>query len=211
MIRIVIYEDNENYRRNLVEFLNTLPDFRVVGDFPDCRNLVEQISLARPDLVLLDIEMPHLDGLKGLALLKQSFPLVQTLMLTIFDDDNRIWEAICLGANGYLLKHTPPVKLYEAIREVMEGGAPMTPLIARKVLNMFPKAGNAPQSGKFDLTEKELQVLKRLVEGDSYKMIADNLNASTNTIRTHIKSIYHKLHVHSSSEAISKALRNNIV
>ena len=105
----------------------------------------------------------------------------------------------------------PILKLYEAIREVMEGGAPMTPLIARKVLNMFPKAGNAPQSGKFDLTEKELQVLKRLVEGDSYKMIADNLNASTNTIRTHIKSIYHKLHVHSSSEAISKALRNNIV
>lgn len=209
-ISILLYEDNQEYRLNLVELLRGEPDFLVVGAYPDCRLLREQVETLRPDLVLLDIEMPHVDGLQGLYLLKQHFPHIPALMLTIFDDNDKVFNAICLGADGYLLKNTPPERLPPAIREIFDGGAPMTPAIARKVLQLYVRTGFKPAM-QYHLTEKERLVLSHLVNGYSYKMVANEMGVSINTVRTHITGVYGKLQVHSVSEAIVKAIREQIL
>jgi DNA-binding NarL/FixJ family response regulator len=210
MIRILIYEDNTTYRENLTKLLDTDAALRVVGQYPDCRHLLEHAEIHRPDLVLFDIDMPYIDGLQGLYLLKQHFPMVKALMLTIFDDNDKVLNAVCLGADGYLLKHTAPSKILDAIRELLDGGAPMTPAIARKVLQLFPK-NTTTHPKKHDLTTKESQVLTLLVEGLSYKMVAAKMELSINTVRTHITNIYQKLSVHSVSEAVVKAIREQLV
>lgn len=210
MTRILIYDDTDSYRENLSNLLSTDKELRVVGKYPDCRYIREQVEQHRPDLVLFDIDMPHVDGLQGLYILKQHFPLVRALMLTIFDDNDKVFNAICLGADGYLLKHTPPNKILDAIRELYDGGAPMTPAIARKVLQLFPKSGFR-QKQEYNLTEKERQVLALLVDGMSYKMAAASLGVSINTVRTHVTGVYQKLAVHSVSEAVAKAIREQIV
>lgn len=210
MTRILLYDDTDTYRESLADLLATDPNLRVVGQFPDCRYLREQVERHRPDLVLLDIDMPHVDGLQGLYLLKQHFPLVRALMLTIFDENEKVFNAICLGADGYLLKNTPPFKILDAIRELFDGGAPMTPAIARKVLQLFPKTAFL-QKANYHLTEKERQVLALLVDGLSYKMVADSMAVSINTVRTHVSGVYSKLAVHSVSEAVGKAIREQLV
>lgn len=210
MTRILLYEDNAGYRENLAKLLDTDPGLRVVGQYSDCRRLREQVDLHRPDLVLLDIDMPYVDGLQGLYLLKQHAPLVKALMLTIFDDNDKVFSAICLGADGYLLKHTAPNKILDALHDLFNGGAPMTPSIARKVLDLFPKSLVMPPKD-YQLTEKERAVLSLLVTGKSYKMIAAEMGVTVNTVRTHIKGIYEKLAVHSAAEAIIKAIREQIV
>lgn len=210
MIRVLLYEDNVTYRENLAKLLGTTPDMRVVGQYPDCRRLREHVEQLRPDLVLLDIDMPYVDGLQGLYLLKQHAPLVKALMLTIFDDNDKVFSAICLGADGYLLKHTAPNKIIDSVHELFNGGAPMTPTIARKVLDLFSKNLTMPRKD-YPLTEKEREVLSLLVTGKSYKMIAADMDISINTVRTHIKGIYEKLAVHSATEAIVKAVRERIL
>ena len=210
MRRILIYEDSQPFRLNLVELLRSDPDFQVVGGYADCRFIREQVEELRPDLVLLDIDMPHVDGLQGLYLLKQHFPDIPALMLTIFDDHDKVFNAVCLGANGYLLKNTLPERLLAAIHELFDGGAPMTPVIARKVLQLYSRAGFR-LAAQYDLTEKERRVLAHLVDGLSYKMIAAEMNVSINTVRTHITGVYAKLQVHSVSEAVVKAIREQIV
>lgn len=210
MMRILIYEDNPAYRLSLVELLRSEPDFQVVGGYADCRFLREQVEELHPDLVLLDIDMPHVDGLQGLYLLKQHFPKTPALMLTIFDDNDKVFNAVCLGADGYLLKNTPPERLLSAIRELFDGGAPMTPAIARKVLQLYARAGFKP-AAHYDLTEKEREVLGHLVSGLSYKMVAAEMGVGINTVRTHITGVYAKLQVHSVSEAVVKAIREQIV
>jgi DNA-binding NarL/FixJ family response regulator len=210
MTRILLYEDNAGYRENLAKLLDTDPGLRVVGQYSDCRRLREQVDQHRPDLVLLDIDMPYVDGLQGLYLLKQHAPLVKALMLTIFDDNDKVFSAICLGADGYLLKHTAPNKILDALHDLFNGGAPMTPSIARKVLDLFPKSLTMKPKD-YQLTEKERAVLSLLVTGKSYKMIAAEMDVTVNTVRTHIKGIYEKLAVHSAAEAIIKAIREQIV
>lgn len=210
-MRILIYEDSPSYRFSLAELLRGEPDFELVGGYADCRFLREQVESLKPDLVLFDIDMPHVDGLQGLYLLKHHFPAVHALMLTVFDDNDKVFNAVCLGADGYLLKNTGPQQLIAAIRELFDGGAPMTPSIARKVLKLYTKTGFKPPAASYDLTDKERGVLTHLVEGLSYKMVAAEMGVSINTIRTHVTNIYAKLQVHSASEAIVKAIREQIV
>jgi DNA-binding NarL/FixJ family response regulator len=203
-IRIIIYEDNAALRDSLRILLAGLDQFDLVGAFGDCLNIEEEVRRLDPDVILMDIDMPGRSGIEGAYLAKQVNPATEVLMLTVFDDNDKVFQAICAGASGYLLKKTPPSKILEAIEDIYNGGAPMTPSIARKVLELFPRTP-AVNTELDKLTPREQGVLRCLSTGNSYKMVADDLNISIETVRTHIKRIYEKLHVHSVAEAIAKA------
>lgn len=203
-IRVAIYEDNRALREALEVFISQEPDLLLTGAYADCTQVEEDLRVREADVVLMDIDMPGRSGIEGAALVKRYFPTTEVLMLTVFDDDNKVFDAVCAGANGYLLKKTPPDKILEAIRDLYAGGAPMTPLIARKVLQLFPRTP-ALNTETDKLTPRELSVLENLAKGNSYKMVAAELGISIETVRTHIKRIYEKLHVHSVAEAIAKA------
>jgi len=203
-IRVSIYEDNRALREALELLISKEPDLLLTGAYADCTQVEKDLCLQEADVILMDIDMPGRSGIEGAALVKRHFPAVEVLMLTVFDDDNKVFDAVCAGANGYLLKKTPPDKILEAIRDLYAGGAPMTPLIARKVLQLFPRTP-ALNTETDKLTPRELGVLESLAKGNSYKMVAAELNISIETVRTHIKRIYEKLHVHSVAEAIAKA------
>lgn len=203
-IRVAIYEDNRALREALEIFISQEPDLLLTGAYADCTQVEEDLRVQEADVVLMDIDMPGRSGIEGAALVKRYFPTTEVLMLTVFDDDNKVFDAVCAGANGYLLKKTPPDKILEAIRDLYAGGAPMTPLIARKVLQLFPRTP-ALNTETDKLTPRELSVLENLAKGNSYKMVAAELGISIETVRTHIKRIYEKLHVHSVAEAIAKA------
>lgn len=207
MIRVLLYEDNPQLRDGLAILLGGTEGFEYAGSFPDCSNIITQCDEIKPDVILMDINMPNVDGLAGLKLLRKHNTDVKILMLTVFDDNQSVFEAIKNGANGYLLKKTPPAKLLEYIQDAQSGGAPMTSSIASQVLKMFSK-GNSP-GDDFNLSDREAEVLQLLVNGHSYKMIASDLFISIDTVRSHIKKIYEKLHVNSKSEAVAKALKNN--
>ena len=209
-IRVTIFEDNRNLRQGLEQLINGSAGFTCVGAFANCNHLLESIEASLPDVVLMDIEMPGMNGIEATKVLKTNFPEVKILMETIFEDNEKIFDSICNGAEGYILKNTPPVLILSAIRDIYEGGAPMTPSIASKVLKMFKQA---PISEKSDagLTNRELEILKYLVEGMSYKLIADTCFISLDTVSGHIKNIYEKLQVHSKSEAVAKAIKGRIV
>lgn len=210
MIKILLYDDSEVMRETLVLLLSNTDGFEVVGAFDNCETAVQDIKTLDPDVVLLDIDMPAMTGIEGLAKIRSQHPDVKVLMLTVFDDNKNVFEAIRQGANGYLLKKTPPAKLIDYIREVHEGGAPMNASIATQVLKMF--AGMQPSaSPDYALSQREKQVLQSLVDGNSYKMVAAEMYISIDTVRSHIRSIYEKLHVNSKSEAVAKALRDRIV
>lgn len=210
MIKILLYDDSEVMRETLVLLLSNTDGFEVVGAFDNCETAVKDISTLKPDVVLLDIDMPAMTGIEGLVKIRGQHPDVKILMLTVFDDNKNVFEAIRQGANGYLLKKTPPAKLIDYIREVYEGGAPMNASIATQVLKMF--AGMQPSaSPDYALSQREKQVLQSLVDGNSYKMVAAEMFISIDTVRSHIRSIYDKLHVNSKSEAVAKALRDRIV
>jgi DNA-binding NarL/FixJ family response regulator len=159
----------------------------------------------------MDIEMPGISGIEGVSIIKEKFPGIKILMETIFDDDDKIFQSICAGAEGYILKHTSPVEILEAIKEIKEGGSPMTPSIANRVLKMVKKKNRESRKTDFDLTQREKEILACLVEGLSYKMTADTCAVSIDTVNTHIKNIYKKLQVHSKSEAVIKAIRRSIL
>jgi DNA-binding NarL/FixJ family response regulator len=203
-IRVILYEDNAPLRDSMRILFSGLDQFDLVGSYGDCMNIEEEVRRLEPDVILMDIDMPMRTGIEGAFLAKQANPAVEVLMLTVFDDNDKVFQAICAGASGYLLKKTPPVRILEAIEDIYNGGAPMTPSIARKVLELFPRqpAANAELD---KLTPRELSVLQSLAKGNSYKMVADELGISIETVRTHIKRIYEKLHVHSVAEAIAKA------
>lgn len=207
MIRVLLYEDNSQLRDGLAILLSGTDGFEFIGSFPDCTNIVKQCDELKPDVILMDINMPNVDGLQGLKLLRKHNSTVKILMLTVFDDNQSVFDAIRSGANGYLLKKTPPAKLLEYIQDAQTGGAPMTSSIAAQVLKMFSRP--APTGEEFNLSERESAVLDLLVNGHSYKMIAADLFISIDTVRSHIKKIYDKLHVNSKSEAVAKALKNN--
>ena len=210
--RIVIYEDNEDLRDGLSVLLRGTDTLELAGAFANCEHVRAQMELLRPDAVLMDIDMPVVNGIAGLKTIRQYFPEINVLMLTVFDNNEYIFEAICAGAVGYLLKKTPPDRLIEAIAEAQHGGAPMTSSIARKVLQMFSKTALPLETGNpHHLTDREKDVLSLLVKGNSYKMIAAASHISLDTVRSHIKKIYEKLHVHSQTEAVAKAIHQRLV
>lgn len=202
-IRVAIYEDNRPLRDALGTLIADTDGLTLVGAYGDCLLANDNTYRHQPDVVLMDIDLPGRDGIQAVQSLRREFPTVEVLMLTVFDDDDRVFRALCAGASGYLLKQTPPDDILDAIEQVYAGGAPMTPSIARKVIQTFP--GRAAASADLDqLTSRESQVLHYLAQGLSYKLVADELSISIETVRTHIKRIYEKLHVHSVTEAVSK-------
>ena len=209
-IKVCIFEDNQLLRESLFQLINGTDGYSCSGAFPDCSNIVHNIGKSSPDVVLMDIQMPGKSGIEGVRILKENFPAIKVIMQTVVEDEDKIFASICNGASGYLLKNTTPARLLQAIQEVYEGGAPMTPSIAQKVLEKFRK--QIPAINQFEnLSDREKEVLECLVEGMSYKMIAANCMISIDTVRHHIRNIYEKLHVNSKSEAVSKAMRRKIV
>lgn len=208
--KVLIYDDNADRRESLALLLGSYSQFEVAGCYNDCSKVIQEVETHQPHVVLMDIQMPVVDGLKGLKLIKQQFPEVKIIMQTVYDDDDKVFESLQYGASGYLLKHASSEKIIEAIADVLQGGSAMTPSIAAKVLTYFHQKAPKPHSD-YALTEKEKEILNHLVSGLSYKMIADRSNVSYHTVNTHIKKIYEKLEVHSASEAVAKAIHENLV
>ena len=204
-MKVVIYEDNSDLRGALAALIGGTEGYELAGAFDNCVNVVNQVAVLKPDVVVMDIDMPGMTGIEGVMHLKKAHPQVEAMMLTVFDDDERVFQAVCAGASGYLLKKTPPARILEALREVTEGGAPMSPVIARKVLQLY--SGKPAEKGATldKLTVREVEVLKNLARGFSQKMVAVEMKISHETVRTYVKRIYEKLHVHSITEAIAKA------
>ncbi len=206
--RIIIFEDNSRLRESLKTLLSGVDGYFVCGDYENCAQAAEVVGEQQPDLVIMDIDMPGVDGITGLRVIKEKRPQTCIIMYTVLEDDDRLFQCLCSGANGYILKNTSFVQLLEAIENVLHGGAPLSPPIAKKVLQSFRQNGSGRQ---YHLSERELEVLKYLVKGYSYKMIASNCNISVDTVRGHIRNIYSKLHVNCGREAVAKALRDKIV
>lgn len=202
-IGIVIYEDNIFLRDGISDLIRATPSFELKGAFENCDHVSIDMETLKPSIVLMDIEMSGTNGLKGLKIIKEKYPSVHVIMLTVFEDNDSIFEAICTGASGYLLKKTSHDKIIEGIHDVLNGGAPITPSIARKVLELFPKIPTHSEELN-KLAPREQEVLQLLVSGHSYKMIAEKCGITLETVRSHIKRIYEKLQVHSATEAAAK-------
>lgn len=212
-IRILIYEDNRDLREGMSFLLQATTGLDLVGAFGDCLRLETQVKELRPDVVLMDIDLPGITGIEAAAMVKALSPATQILMLTVFDDEEKIFQAIRNGASGYLLKHTPPSEIIESIFDIYRGGSPMTANVARKVLQFFQLQSTPVQSPihDYNLSPRELDILRGLMKGFSYKLIADDLGISIDTVRSHIRHIYDKLQVNSKAEAILKAMRERLV
>ena len=206
-VKIAIFEDNDRLRESLA-YLLKMNNYEIIGDYSQCNEAANIARVYQPDVVLMDIDMPGESGIKGVALIKEARPDTAVIMYTVFEDDDKLFQCLCAGANGYLLKKTPPARLFDAIQEVLEGGAPMSPSIARKVLNTFK---TQPELNKYMLSPREIEVLQWLIKGYSIKIIASEMNLAFDTVRSHLKNIYQKLHVNCGKEAIAKALNERIV
>jgi DNA-binding NarL/FixJ family response regulator len=209
-IKVALVEDNKELREGLEQLIQATRGFSCVGAFGTGNLLLDNLEGISPDVILMDIGLPGISGVDCVKLVKEREPDINILMLTVYDDDQKIFASIFNGASGYLLKKTPPAKILEAIQEIHAGGAPMTGKIARKVLNMFHHTGSS-LSHEIELSTREKEILQGLVEGLSYKMISEKYFISIDTVRTHIKHIYDKLHVHSKSQAVAKALKEKLV
>jgi DNA-binding NarL/FixJ family response regulator len=207
-IKILIFEDNIELREGLCQLLMLREEFQIVGNYGEAGLAKELVRKQKPDIVLMDIDMPGITGVEAVRQIREYDLKTQIIMLTVFDDDRHVFDALMAGANGYLLKRNVSDRLVHAIQEVLEGGAPMSPSIARLVINQLHDQQPANQ---YMLTEREKEILKSLSKGNSFKLIASDLGISFETVRTHIKRIYDKLHVHSQGEAISKALQEKLV
>ncbi len=204
-ITVAIIEDDDEIRKMLSLIVDRSPGYSCKQTYPDCQSSFDAIINEPPDVVLMDIDLPNMNGIEGVIHLKEKLLETDFIMLTIKDDDDSVFDSLCAGASGYLLKDTAPAQLLDSIKEVYEGGSPMSPSIARRIINSFRPTSN------FTLTKREIVILERLCDGENYKAIADSLFISGHTVRTHIKNIYKKLHVNSRGEAVKKAVRNKLV
>jgi DNA-binding NarL/FixJ family response regulator len=210
VLKVALIEDQPTIREGLRTLIDGTAGYHCTGGFGSMDEALDLIGNAIPDVVLVDIGLPRMSGIEGIRVLRQKYPDLPALVLTVYDDDKRIFDAICAGACGYLLKKTPPARLMESLRETVDGGAPMSPEVARRVIALFREV-RPPESADYRLSPHEIRLLKLLVEGHNYKTAAAELKVSVNTIRFHIRSIYEKLHVHSKSGAVAKALRERLV
>ncbi len=210
VIRVSIYEDNKALRESLSKLVETLPEFELCKAYPNALNIKEETGKLIPDVILMDIGMPGLSGIEAVKIVKDNFPDVKVIMQTVFDDDDKVFRSICAGAVGYMLKKSAPSDLIDAIKQAACGGAPMTPSIASKVLHLF-RQQHIPVNNEVELSVREKEILTSLTNGFSYKMIAEKCCISIDTVRFHIKNIYEKLHVHSMTEAVSKALKDRLI
>ena len=211
-IRVTIFDDNRSVRQGLYQLINGSQGYECAGAFENCLNLLENIETTKPDVVLMDIQMPGITGIEAVKKIREKYPDLKILMQTIFEDNEKIFQSILAGASGYILKNTSPLRLLDFIKETFEGGAPMSPSVATKVLKFVAQQSPSSQSSNdFNLSEREKEILSFLVKGMSYKMIADACDISFNTVHTHIKKIYEKLHVNSAPEAVVKALEWKLV
>lgn len=207
-IKVAVYEDNNALRESLSHLIRGSGLLRFAGAYADGRDILRNCEVAHPDVILMDIDMPYVSGIEATRMVKKVYPEIEVMIFTVFEDRDKIFEALRAGATGYLLKKSSAVQIIESITELANGGSPMSGEIARKVLEFF----NSPaQKNTYTLSERESEVLKRLVAGDSYKMIADNCCISIGTVRSHINSIYRKLAVNSKSEAVVKAIKECLI
>ncbi len=212
MINVVIVEDSMPIREGLKILLNGTEGFKCEAAFVDCESMLKEIETLYPDIMLMDIGLPGISGIEGIKKVKMIYPDLPILVLTIYEENEKIFDALCSGASGYLVKKTEPTRLLEAIKEATEGGAPMSAPIAKKVVEYFSREEVRKTKVKvYPLTNREKEVLRSLVQGNSYQSIADKLFISVDTVRYHFRNIYRKLHVHSQSEAVAKAIKENIV
>lgn len=212
-IKIAIFDDNKNIRNSILLLLNTEMKFEVVGNFSDARDCVAKVLSCKPDVVLMDIEMPGINGIEAVRVLRRELPHISILIQTVFEDEDRIFESLKAGASGYILKTSLNKSLVNSIYDVQSGGSPMTPWIARKVLNMIYTAKDSRRQPtvEYNLTPKEKEVLTCIVNGQSYKMLAADLNISYETVRSHVKKIYEKMQVASLTEVVAKAINQHVV
>jgi DNA-binding NarL/FixJ family response regulator len=209
-IRVAIVEDRVRTREGIQALIDGTPGYQCAGSFGSMEEALEAIDRDPPKVVLLDIALPGMSGIEGIRRLKERYPGMLLMMLTVYDDDKRILEAICAGACGYLLKSTPPARLLESIREVAAGGAPMSPEVARRVIELFREV-RPPAHADYGLTPHEVRLLTLLAEGHTFKSAGVEVGVSPNTVAWHMRHIYEKLHVHSKSEAVARALRDRII
>jgi DNA-binding NarL/FixJ family response regulator len=210
MIRIAIYDDSKARRESLEAVISLTPEYMLSGSYEDCSSILENTELNRPDLILMDIEMPRVNGIEGVRIIKQRFSDIKIIMQTAFDDDDKVFAALQAGAEGYILKSASVSQIVQSIDEVLKGGAVMTPSIALKVMRHFnQQQNNMPKD--YNLSPKEYEVLKFLAQGQSYKMIAGSMGISYFTVNNHIKKIYEKLHVNSLGEAMAMAHKNRLI
>ena len=209
-INVAIIEDRREIRESLAMLISGTAGFDCIATYRSMEDALARIGSKLPDVVLSDIGLPGMDGIEGIRILKKKYPELLLIMLSVYDDDERIFDALCAGACGYLLKKTPPARLLEALREAVDGGSPISPEVARRVITLFRDI-RPPERADYDLTPHEKRLLKMLVEGHNYKTAALELNVSINTISFHMRHIYEKLQVHSKSEAVAKALRDRLV
>ena len=209
-IKVTIIEDRREIRDALAMLIGGTEGFSCAGAYRSMEDALDRIKGSVPDVVLSDIGLPGMSGIEGIRILKERYPEMTVLMLSVYDDDERIFDALCAGACGYLLKRTSPARLIESLKEAVDGGAPMSPEVARRVVALFRDI-RPPERADYQLTPHETRLLKLLVEGHNYKTAAAELGVSFHTIHFHMRNIYDKLQVHSKSEAVSKALRDRIV
>jgi DNA-binding NarL/FixJ family response regulator len=214
-IRVAIFEDNKLVRDSFEAILNGTEGFICTGSFSSCNNLRHDMEKSKPDVVLMDIEMSGMNGIEATKNILSINPAIKILIQTVFEDDDKIFAAICAGASGYILKKTTPAKLVEAIQEVNGGGAPMSPGIANKMLRLFQQiattSGGISNKEAENLSKREKEILLMMMEGDNFHMIAEKSFTSYDTVRTHVRSIYKKLHVNSVNQAIVKAFKNRLI
>ena len=209
-IRVAIIEDHREFRDYLTALISGTEGFECIGSFRSVEDALPKVNAHVPDVMLLDIGLPGMNGIEGIRLLKERHPEVLFLTLTVHDDDERIFNALCAGASGYLLKKTQPAQLVESVKEAANGGAPMSPEVARRVIKLFRDI-RPPERADYNLTPHEIRILKLLVEGHNYKTAAAKLGVAPTTINFHLQNTYQKLQVHSKTEAVAKALRNRLI
>jgi DNA-binding NarL/FixJ family response regulator len=207
---VAIIEDQHEFREGLAFLINGTEGYRCTQNFGSMEDALDSMGCDVPDVALVDIGLPGISGIEGIRLLNERYPGLPVLMLTVYNDDERIFQAMCAGACGYLLKKTPKARILECIREVLDGGAPMSPEVARRVIELF-RQFRPPEDARYQLTTQELRLLALLGEGHQYKTAAAELGITVNTVSSHMRNIYEKLQVHSKSEAVAKALRHGII